>query len=37
MPTVKIGGIRSKNTHILLTSHPRLLNMVPNKFLDIAV
>ena len=30
MPTVKIGGIRTKNTHILTTSHPRLLNMVPN-------
>ena len=30
MPTGKIGGIRTKNTHILTTSHPRLLNMVPN-------
>ena len=30
MPTVKNVGIRTKNTHILTTSHPRLLNMVPN-------
>ena len=30
MRTVKKGGIRTKNTHILTTSHPRLLNMVPN-------
>ena len=30
MPTVKNGVIRTKNTHILTTSHPRLLNMVPN-------
>ena len=30
MPTVKNGDIRTKSTHILITSHPRLLNMVQN-------
>ena len=29
MHTVKIGDIRTKNTHILTISHPRLINMVP--------
>ena len=30
MLTVNNEGVRTKNTHILTTSHPRLLNMVPN-------
>ena len=37
MPTVINEGIRTKNTHILTTSHPRLLNMVPSISLDIAI
>ena len=30
MLTVNNEGIRTRNTHILTTSHPRLLNMVPS-------
>ena len=30
MPTVNNKGIRTKNTHIITTSHPRLQNIVPS-------
>ena len=33
----KKWGYMYKNTYILIVSHPRLLNMVPNKSLDVAV
>ena len=33
----KEWGYTYKNTHILTTGHPRLLNMVSNYSLDIAV
>ena len=31
------GGCFFKNTHITAATHPRILNLVPNLFLDITI